>query len=270
MADKPILFTGPMVRALLDGRKTMTRRVLDPQPVSVEPNGDRWYRQSGGGVARNFPALPYVPGDRLWVKETHWRWGYWEQRRKEDGAPGETEWHFVAQYDPARPLWFAADDPPEPQAKQRTDLAYHKRPSIYMPRWASRLTLEVTDVKVERVQDISEADARAEGIERQDPTPADLEWFKNFADENGFDPAEQPMQPVWLAPGTRQGYGPRRDEPQWGPTPEFAFRLLWDSLNANRKDKNGASLPYAWADNPWIVALTFDVHRCNIDAMDRA
>jgi hypothetical protein len=146
--EKPILFSGPMVRAILDGRKTQTRRIVKPQPI-VEANGSwRWEGRHGGFVGsmgtdvdKGFPESArhwarYQPGDRLWVRET---------------------WKPVHSADPSRGARYRAD-------VDRDQTVW--RPSIHMPRWASRITLEVTGVKVERLQDISEADARDEGVSR--------------------------------------------------------------------------------------------------------
>ncbi len=250
MTDRPILFSGPMTRALLEGRKTQTRRILKPQPPAdmglvgvYAPALTAVFGYVTPDADFKVP-LRYMPGDRLWVREA------WKPIPKSRPGgyfvPGSPFYGLDAFYqaDGNCPLW--ANGP--------------WKPSIHMPRWASRLTLIITDVRVERLQEISEADALAEGVIHQDPTPDDEDWNLRWSAEQGLAP--EPMSPVWLAPGTRQDYGPRRDEPLWGPTPEFAFRLLWDSLNASRG--------FGWDANPWVVALTFNVIRQNIDAMGEA
>ncbi len=167
MTDRPIIFSAPMVRAMLDGRKTQTRRMLKPQPEYIESSG-RWKwslppktrrNVTGGSVAtgsREFweyapnGSFPYAVGDRLWVREAFI-------------GPYAYE---VNEYPPRdwgnKAIWFPADGPvPEKHAGQ---FWHRARPSIHMPRWASRMTLTVTDVRVQRLQDISEADAVAEGV----------------------------------------------------------------------------------------------------------
>ncbi len=125
MKERPILFSAPMVRAILDGSKTQTRRVVKLQTPKAASISD--FCVDGIRVGR----CPYgQPGDRLWVREA------WADCDK------------LVRY-------YATDDV-HPLRK--------KRPSIHMPRWASRITLEVTGVRVERLQDISFSDARAEGI----------------------------------------------------------------------------------------------------------
>lgn len=123
MADRPILFSAPMVRAMLAGTKTQTRRVAKPKR-SIEPMTDE---------------CPYgQPGDLLWVRET-WAW-------------------YGCERDP-REVLYRADTSNLPESHGRW------RPSIHMPRWASRITLRVTGVRVERLQDITEVDAIAEGAQ---------------------------------------------------------------------------------------------------------
>ena len=142
MKEHPILFNGEMVRRLLDGRKTQTRRVIKPQPeeqlLFAESCGfSAWVSPSLNLDEGAMRCCPYgVPGDRLWVRET-WFQGY--------------------------ATVYRADYPGD-QAGPSGDPADKWRPSIHMPRWASRITLEVTGVRVERVQDISIGDAYAEGI----------------------------------------------------------------------------------------------------------
>lgn len=237
MTDRPIIFSGPMVRALLEGRKTQTRRVLRPQP----PEGLMPECMAVAGEAQPIGA-GYARGDRLWVREA---WC----------VDDDNHHHYKASsYVPPRVGAMATS-----RGESGQSLARWRSP-IHMPRWASRLTLVVTDVRVQRLQEISEADALAEGIERVDPTVEDEEWNRSWCDEKGIEP--EPMKPVWVAPGTRQGFGSRKDDPQWAPTPELAFGLLWDSINAKRG--------HGWADNPWVCAITFTVHHCNIDAMTEA
>lgn len=171
MKARPILFSAPMVRALLDGSKTQTRRICKQQPY---PNGYKWdgndflchndylppsaMLMDGGGkslyTTSNMEGweseCPYgQPGDRLWVRENY--------RLRKMSLEG-------AEMDGVKPSlfcdstrWFDADG-------AAPELAGKCRPSIHMPRWASRILLEIVSVRVERLNDISEDDARAEGI----------------------------------------------------------------------------------------------------------
>lgn len=157
MAERPIIFNVPMVRAILDGRKTMTRRVLKPQPDTSkisppfhpEARGERaWVFMArddfpGHSYATADFSVPYAPGDRLWVRET---WGL--------GLSGHGD---CPRY--RSTMDYKCGD----KIKSPHEGPFKWRPSIFMPRWASRITLEVTEVKVERLQDISEDDAKAEG-----------------------------------------------------------------------------------------------------------
>jgi hypothetical protein len=156
MKERPILFTGEMVRAILKGRKTQTRRV--GKPVRHPDLGNLY--DIGALVLEHEPqhvihrACPYgQPGDRLWVRETFAivpRTAY----RCSDGVqqtlrPDDPYDHDAAIY---REGWT------------RSGGGFRWRPSIHMPRWASRITLEITGIRIERLQDISEADAIAEGV----------------------------------------------------------------------------------------------------------
>ena len=143
MKERPILFSAPMVLALLAGRKTQTRRLLKPGRFILPTGDEKWdyngaalVREEGGGTSvYPLPFCPYgVPGDRLWVRET-WCWY--------DGDYG-------------RVCEFRADNP--------DPLALKWRSSIHLPRRLSRIDLELTDVRVQRLQDISREDAKAEGM----------------------------------------------------------------------------------------------------------
>jgi len=219
MADKPIIFSGPMVRALLEGRKTQTRRVLKLADDLTDKTftgelvnyyGDRRLGMAFHGTTRVQP-IRYAPGDRLWVREA------WQTDAQWDDVPpayfgSEDDLYYGADGHRERSLW---GDPFKPG---------RVRPSIHMPRWASRLTLAVTDVRVQRLQEISYRDTCAEGVDCAT------------------------CAAMGQSACCRKGRGASRE----------AFRELWNSLH-------GAE---AWDHNPWVVALIFDVHRCNIDEME--
>jgi hypothetical protein len=185
--ELPILFSAPMVRADLEDRKTATRRVVKPQPVLNLDSGDiarigRPDTQSLGYFSGNTPyrwskrdqapertPCPYgEPGDRLWVKETFFAWGRWETRFS--AKKGRDEWHFVDMtVASGKDYLYAADGVSDTLAfvKRRSETLpmYWKRPAIFMPRHASRITLELTGVRGERVQDITSEQILAEGVE---------------------------------------------------------------------------------------------------------
>lgn len=172
--ERPILFSAPMVRALLDGTKTQTRRVVKPWQCPGQATGsDEWIAvaqkhprwgfvvtgTSEAACADNLAAsgcCPYgKPGDRLWVRET-WQgplFGDMDAYRAEPDDFNKPEFcEYAADGGPA-PEFMTMDD----------DLVCRWRPSIHMPRWASRILLEIVSVRVERLNAISEADAQAEG-----------------------------------------------------------------------------------------------------------
>lgn len=235
MKEHPIIFKGEMVRAILDGRKTQTRRVIKPQPIGVrnswsqdvEPN-DRFIecgivkvaRESRG---RNMAAAgilteqtvkgPYGKvGDRLWVREGWWHEigiGY-ENAAFENGdfvqIDGKT--FHIPDWKPTPKVW-------------------RKRPSIHMFKWACRLWLTITDIRVERVQDISEDDVCAEGFPIEQFPPAELARLdRSFAQLNDI-----------------TGTVPRSPVVAW-------FRHLWDSINKKRG--------YSWESNPWTWVVEFE------------
>lgn len=163
MKDRPILFSGAMVRALLDGSKTQTRRFVkltDSGRVKATGSARNWHLEDPNAVL----ACPYgQPGDRLWVRET---FGIFDSEGTEFvGIPKERPRGFHV-------VW--AGDCPAPVTE-----TFRFRPSIHMPRWASRITLEITAVRVERLQEISEEDAKAEGV---DWTPFFNEPVEAYAD----------------------------------------------------------------------------------------
>jgi hypothetical protein len=163
MKERPILFSAEMVRAILDGRKTQTRRVVKPQPDSrfvICGTDDLgfWLEETTTDECGPTFASPYgVPGDRLWVRET---WAIRDCGNRVKIKAGDATMKHRLQY-------VATDEPPA-RTSTGEPFWWNKRPSIFMPRWASRITLEITGIRVERLEDIQLPDARAEGFE----TPA--------------------------------------------------------------------------------------------------
>ena len=164
MRERQILFSAPMVRALLAGVKTQTRRALKPQP---EPSGE-------GSLPIDSPYGQ--PGDRLRVRETFLAYGRWEIRYNDKKA--RDEWRFVDMTLECNFAYqYAADGVDRPLAKGRgTVPAWHLRPALFMPNVASRILLEVTSVRVERLQEISDSDALAEGC-----SPSDIQNGERLA-----------------------------------------------------------------------------------------
>lgn len=223
MTERPILFSGEMVRAILDGRKTQTRRVV----ARLNSTTGAGYRfddldlgraYSDGHHGQPIGTYLHAPVVRGECAED----GVWD-RIYPRIAP-DSDWDQAADpakgyTPPASRLWvreafvgagnlgilYAADCP----RGTESGVEGGWRPSIFMPRWASRLTLEITEVRVQRVQEISRGDAMEEGCP-----------FANMAD---------------------------------GPDPRDWFRDLWDSLNAKRG--------HGWDTNPWVWAITFRAER---------
>jgi len=170
MKERPIVMTGSSVRAILEDQKLQTRRVMKPQPYFSHDNW--WFEKKGmvyalpNGKEFCTPALgiwdvcPYGrAGDRLWVKET------WRVVNTFDGLrPSEISSQFAegrtASVWYKYPVWMCNDKEYEKKFQGRW------RSARFMPRWASRILLEITDIRVERVQDITEQDAIAEGFEK--------------------------------------------------------------------------------------------------------
>ena len=198
--ERPILMSGPMVRAILDGSKTQTRRVVD----FMKPTADAEYAQH---VERHQEkSCKYgTAGDRLWVRETF----HILDRGTERGGAVRTI-VYTATGDEIQPT-----RPDHPIQAMKAPKAY---PSIFMPRWASRITLEILSIRVERLQDIGEADAKAEGITRL------------------------------------KGYGPNGDSEAWGiegmivaVSARRAYEYLWEKING----------PGSWDLNPWCWVIEF-------------
>jgi len=222
--ERPILFSTPMVNAILAGRKTQTRRLVKPQPV--EPcagfvtcdDGVTWMDymlndRCDATDLRSEYVCPYgVPGDQLYVRE----------RLFLDIDRG---W----QYADTSPLQIPAESRELAEHWMTARLAKQRSvPSIHMPRWASRILLEVVSVRVERLQDISEADAIAEGVDDIDGERIDSErWIK--ASVLALD-----------GPSKHRGHS-------FVQRHRAAFWDLWESINGEG----------SWKANPWVWVVEF-------------
>lgn len=239
MADCPILFSAPMVQALLREAhqpgtgKTQTRRILTrlskvgavtefgPSDTAgydwhFRDKAMRWHDLRDVEMKAR---LPWQVGDRLWVRESWRTLQKVDCLKPRDLADDRSKVTYEADPENRNPLW-----------------AFGKlRPSLFMPRWASRLTLLVTDVRVERLQDISEGDAAAEGVELE-----------------SADPPFHYVPGIWPHSITAVGV----EEPG-GRHAARSFAKLWGHING----------PESWQANPWVVAVTFSVHARNIDQL---
>jgi len=229
MKEHPILFNGEMVRAILEGRKTQTRRPIKPQPVPSSMGDDLWVVKTDGkpsGMACINATdwdvrywcekwLPYEIGDRLWVRETFVLEDTDEMPT--DGRPyrkmeemGEFGHLLVPHYRATEPEPHIVPLDLSDSYDDRT----RWRPSIHMPRWASRIALEVTGVRIQRVQEIGDSDAWDEGS-----------WWRRYDDAVG--------PPIYIA------HGECID----------CFREQWDALYAKRG--------LGWDVNPWVWVIEF-------------
>lgn len=194
--SKPIIFNGEMVRAILNGSKTQTRRVISPQPIGFnEPEGWPIKRIDDNGTS-HFILPPYGnAGQSLYVRES---------------------WRTIKEYDNVKPSEIPKDAPIFYEAnhewqKSDEDLFSHLehgklRPSIFLPKWASRIFPKITNLKIERVADISWQDALSEGVEKLGANE-DGNAYRNY--HGGII--------HWLSP-------------------VLSFETLWDSINGQRKE----------------------------------
>ena len=225
MKERPILFNAPMVRAILDGRKTVTRRIVKARDLE-------WMDvHQGLREPDNAERCPYgQPGDRLWVREA-----FQYRGASYDGhGIDESEWFrcygaggAADNWDPDYPHgWWPTphmnvkklDAADEQEGEGVTGWVTKRIPGIHMPRWASRITLEVISVRVERLNDISESDCWAEGIE---------EVMHDFDDAAQIDMAN------------RLGCCIEDAKP--------LYALLWEQINGKG----------SWDANPWVWVLDF-------------
>lgn len=213
MKERPILFAGPMVRAILDGSKTQTRRLVKPQPkntpiyaipaTTINCTEAQWLDADCVKPGKPMKCPYGKAGDRLWVRENGWQRPHRTPRMMREGA------------DTWEPYYYDAD------ILNRNDRlkewGFKRRPSIHMPRAFSRITLEIAGVRVERLQDISEEDAKAEGVS------------------------------PWTSCGGKTGTKNRVSGGLVEITHRTAYAVLWNAINGFG----------SWESNPWVWVVEF-------------
>ncbi len=215
MKERGMIFNAEMVRAILDGRKTQTRRIVksDCMDIGEKDDGMLWpWREHDNGGDYWYPCPFGEVGDRIWVRETFQGPLVSEELLEEYRA-------YPEKFENPEYCEYAADGGPRPEYCDLDDNLRHGwRPSIHMPRWASRITLEITGVRVERLQNISETDAEAEGIDMEALFDAQ-DCYDCIADHNMTG----------------------------RPTVTGKFKYLWESIYGEE----------SWQANPWVWVITF-------------
>lgn len=208
MKERPILFNGAMVRAILDGRKTQTRRIVKNQrhPYGHLLTEDEVAAEFNDGTCA--VRCPYGgPGDRLWVRET------WAATGEFAGMKISELGEFGARIRDTNIVYRADGDGYD-------EVSQSWRPSIHMPRWASRTTLEITGVRIERLRAITEYDAIAEGIEECHCEVQNTRVWRNYTPENG-----------WTSRVSAKS----------------SYRSLWEKINGSA----------SWIENSWVWVIEF-------------
>ena len=212
MKERPILFSAPMVQAILEGRKTQTRRVINPQPklFGKDKNHDGEWWMPVGGIRQERWLCPFGKiGDRLWVRET------WQTVKGLSCDSGVYAYIYKASFE------------------GNANFSVEKwKPSIHMPRLASRITLEITNIRVERIQDISESDAIAEGLSKL--SKDGVTWKYGIPDSDRL-PGNDDIGWHWK---------------EWNISAKTAFAKLWNKINAKRG--------FSFESNPFVWVIEFE------------
>lgn len=228
--ERPILMRGEMVRAILDGRKTQTRRPVKPQPANITPDLAEVLPEAWDSGFIDVKCPYGKPGDRLWVRETFAEVhpiavtpGRFTKRLHAGiSGPPEVDYLTIYRADGERPAVYYVPEYPfrslVPTSESLGPRETTWTPSIHMPRLACRLVLEITDVRVERLQDISEEDAKAEGV-------------RGFVEDG-----------CWVYEDYCLGAG------TWNMSAKGSFASLWQSIHGGE----------SWDANPWLWVIAFN------------
>jgi hypothetical protein len=219
MSEKPILFSAPMIRALLAGKKTMTRRLLHPQPIPTDPANIGEFLYYWQGFAGNETGLRtiapkhcrYQPSDVLWVKEAY-------------QIDGETPGSVLGCYLADKERFWMSLNSEELEKFHARRYPMNPTPGMFMYRSLSRIALRVADVRIERLRDITEDDAVSEGVARQlytIPLMGEGWIYRDYLNhDNSFYTARE------------------------------SVKSLWQSINGRK---------CSWESNPWLAVISFEV-----------
>lgn len=224
--SRPILFCPAMSWAVIDGDKTQTRRPVESALLKIQ-HGEDWKNKGRYGK----------PGDLLWVREEHYRFGHWREVLGVRTKTGRQKWAFIP--DSEQVLFVM---PPNSYRKGRhhkdpETKAWHKRLARFMPRSICRTTVEIVDIRVERLQQINISDVEAEGIER-----------RTIANSSGK------MRDAWAS---AEEWGDLKEN-RWEPHEvshayaPHAYGALWNKIN-------GADSEIGWDKNPWVWVIIFKI-----------
>ncbi|EFO33804.1 PmgT [Roseibium sp. TrichSKD4] len=252
MRVRDTLFTGSMVIGLLEDRKRQTRRVMNKLlrfgPITEfgpsDTRGYDWHfrdREMRWHDLRHdklLKVLPYQVGDLLYVREAWKTFVSLDKVKPSELLNDKRGAGILYLADNAGLSLSANGERHESQVREDLNAFGRLRPGMHMPRWASRITLKVTDVRVQRLQEISEKDAKAEGV---------CAWVESQAKYPWGDISD-PLRHLMV----KNTFG----------NAKTAFNCLWDSLNGDRD----AGI-YAWDANPWVVAVSFEVIKANVDTV---
>lgn len=221
MKETPILFSTPMVQALLAGKKTITRRIVNPQPITDEDSGsvfDGKYRKQYSIHDWRDRFIDdwsrWMPEDILWVRESFWEW---------DNSSQGGGYAFKADFIERYGAW-EKDTPHKFHDVERVE---KWKPSIHMPKEASRIWLQVADIKIERLHDISEEDAKKEGVELHKSGKS----YLNYQDQESH-----VTQFIYNCHSAKD-----------------SFKTLWTIIHGFRDE------PYAWFQDPWVWVIEFKI-----------
>lgn len=233
--ERPILFSSSMVQALLDGRKTQTRRIIKPQPNQclvcgkLPINWDKDCLDGGSHESINYNCPFGNIGEQLWVRET-FAFGGAAEKCQPGNINLVTQEHWLNN----NYLWYRADGESPCLGETIGEIMAGRgrwRPSIHMPRWASRISLIITGIRVERLQNISAADAIAEGLKAISKDGTSIKY--GIPDRDGY-------------PGT-DNFG--WDWQDWDSDPVKAYKHLWDTISGSD----------SWNKNPFVWVIEFRI-----------